>query len=721
MKHWILIAVLFLVFPHIVNAACSVEVNFGNGKVTTAELQEVSVRLWDSNIVLNGTIVPFGSLPSFTLNGSILNLNPLMEEYGLYNALVVVYDSDGCFAVQPIDIKVHAIPRITGATPNSASVEVPEGGTFSFSINVSDPDSEQIILTWFVDGVKAGSNTSFSFSPSYSMAGEHNVTVIAKDDAGYTSAKSWKTTVTNTNRRPILMLPLPEPQVYTESDTALFRLSRYFVDPDGEPLTFSVIYGDQRNSSVRTTQFKVQADADGKVSMLTTKWTGKFQMTFEAEDPYGARARSNTVITSINKYELGSGSNATAPATDNLCGDNVCSFKEDCSSCEEDCGLCGGGFFGCQPAWNCTVWSTCIIGKRQTRDCVDVSKCDVVSETPETSRICSLPASCFDGKMNGLESGVDCGGECDACPTCNDRIINQEETGIDCGGPCPSCASCSDEFKNGLESDIDCGGSCTSCLPGQNCDANTDCSSLVCRSGLCQVPSCQDGTRNQDEKGIDCEGSCEVPCPTCIDGIMNQNERGVDCGGFCSPCASCSDGIKNQGEKLTDCGGPCSACTIKNLPIGHWWIGILILLFVFSGWLFLRKGISMNSLLVVHKIMPMSKREHGAVGVSLRKALDRLAVLENDPQFFSGREPYHDFHAILEDCLTEIGGMSIHAPEWVSAVDALPYSGVFRAILKRYKKQIDEVQEAHDVIVPSMVVDLIKSAKDVLETLLREA
>lgn len=57
----------------------------------------------------------------------------------------------------------------------------------------------------------------------------------------------------------------------------------------------------------------------------------------------------------------------------------------------------------------------------------------------EGAALTSLP-TCFDGLMNGGESGIDCGGPCDkTCPNCVDGVINQGETGVDCGGPCPVC------------------------------------------------------------------------------------------------------------------------------------------------------------------------------------------------------------------------------------------------------------------------------------------
>ncbi|MTB51609.1 cohesin domain-containing protein [Lewinella sp. W8] len=53
-------------------------------------------------------------------------------------------------------------------------------------------------------------------------------------------------------------------------------------------------------------------------------------------------------------------------------------------------------------------------------------------------------ATCDDGIQNGDETGVDCGGSCDACPTCDDGIQNGDETGVDCGGSCMPCDMGSD-------------------------------------------------------------------------------------------------------------------------------------------------------------------------------------------------------------------------------------------------------------------------------------
>lgn len=156
-----------------------------------------------------------------------------------------------------------------------------------------------------------------------------------------------------------------------------------------------------------------------------------------------------------------------------------------------------------------TIWSCLLIGIMIT----------IVSCRPDPT--------CFDGKQNGGETGIDCGGVCDSI--------------------CPS-GSCFDGMQNGGEQGVDCGGSCVPCPT---------------------VASCFDGIQNQDETGVDCGGICPDACtgttPTCSDGIMNQDETGVDCGGAtCPACTggnpSCSDGMLNQDELAVDCGGVCPAC-----------------------------------------------------------------------------------------------------------------------------------------------------------------
>jgi hypothetical protein len=221
-------------------------------------------------------------------------------------------------------------------------------------------------------------------------------------------------------------------------------------------------------------------------------------------------------------------------------------------------------------------------------------------------------APCFNGVQDPGETAVDCGGG--ACAGCADAETCERDrdciSGVCSQGTCGK-ADCADGRRNGNESDVDCGGSCVAesrrCSLDQLCASGSDCDSGVCTGGSCRPATCGDLTKSADETGVDCGGPCEgcaagVACGkdkdckdqrciasicvtgSCTDSIKNQDETDIDCGGMCGPCgategcsvgtdcesgscidkrcaaATCSDGVKNQGESGPDCGGPCGAC-----------------------------------------------------------------------------------------------------------------------------------------------------------------
>ena len=216
-------------------------------------------------------------------------------------------------------------------------------------------------------------------------------------------------------------------------------------------------------------------------------------------------------------------------------------------------------------------------------------------------------ASCADGKKDGDESDVDCGGSCSkkcgalgACASSGDCGSDLQCT----KGVCAS-ANASNGTKDGDESDVDCGGSAAPpCDDGKTCSAAADCLDKICKSGTCAPPSPTDGVKNGAETGVDCGGPAAPACadtlgckvgsdctskictagacaaPSSMDGQKNGAETDVDCGGTGAPaCAdgkSCgagddctskvctggvcqvptgSDGVKNGDESDVDCGG----------------------------------------------------------------------------------------------------------------------------------------------------------------------
>ena len=216
---------------------------------------------------------------------------------------------------------------------------------------------------------------------------------------------------------------------------------------------------------------------------------------------------------------------------------------------------------------------------------------------------------CFNGKQDGSETDVDCGGSCVACelgktcklgsdcataictggvcvaPSCSDKAANGTETDVDCGGTCTtkcaagkvckvggdcqstSCvsgqcaATCTDKVADGAETDVDCGGTCAKCAVGGMCKLGTDCVDAVCgATKTCAANSCSDAVKNGLETDLNCGGGT---CPKCDAG--KGCSVAADCvSGKCAAnvcvTAACTDGIKNGTESDVDCGGTCGKC-----------------------------------------------------------------------------------------------------------------------------------------------------------------
>jgi hypothetical protein len=135
----------------------------------------------------------------------------------------------------------------------------------------------------------------------------------------------------------------------------------------------------------------------------------------------------------------------------------------------------------------------CELGKRcaASTDCANKNCVDGICQAP----------TCTDGVLNGGEEDIDCGGT-SACPRCENGKSCQ--SGTDCqSGMClqewdptsyASLAgvchdpSCSDGRLDGSEMGIDCGGNCPRCV-GDACSADADCASSNCVASQCATPS----------------------------------------------------------------------------------------------------------------------------------------------------------------------------------------------------------------------------------------
>ena len=145
--------------------------------------------------------------------------------------------------VEPVNDR----PEIISHQPVQATVILKEKEKKSFSVSVSDVDTENRDLTysWYLDGAKDAAITgpSYSYEPDYSQGGlEHKIRVDISD--GSTSiSEEWVLTVTDVNRMPEGSIKSPiNSSKFVKGAVVTFTAEGS--DPDGDRLNFTWRDGD---------------------------------------------------------------------------------------------------------------------------------------------------------------------------------------------------------------------------------------------------------------------------------------------------------------------------------------------------------------------------------------------------------------------------------------------------------------------------------------------
>ncbi|NOZ80571.1 MAG: hypothetical protein GXP63_02765 [DPANN group archaeon] len=401
---------------------------FTSGKPCPANICDAPAYNGNVNSSGNVTVIVAHFTDYYVLDSAYIDLSDTTDTYTRYNVQNVTFYADYHYGNETDITDGSCVERLYG--PHDIVIEKnmtydPNASAFTYTTIIPRPGT----YLW---------NVTCNRSDYYSISAIDNVTI--------------------TNRRPVLIHTLPN-ETWPEDTVLTGRdLDNYFMDPDGDNLTYN---------STLVANIGVQIDATTHVVTLTPEkdFNGNRNIIYSAVDPSGDSAPTNLIYLTVQAVD--------EPEPTQGAGGGAGGGSVPHSRCEE--------------YWVCQDWTDCFPSGSKSRSCVDLTDCQTDVNKPPTQKNCTYIPTCYDHIKNGRETGVDCGGHCGPCPTCEDGIQNQEETGIDCGGPCPDiCPSCTDGIQNQEETGIDCGGPCQAC------------------------PTCEDGIQNQEETGIDCGGPCQA-------------------------------------------------------------------------------------------------------------------------------------------------------------------------------------------------------------------
>ncbi|WP_182866130.1 putative Ig domain-containing protein [Rhodopirellula sp. JC639] len=248
---------------------------------------------------------------------------PGLEQIGSHLVEISVMDDQGASSIMQYEIVVEN--RILNLMPTITSTPVFEaivGRPYQYQIEASDP--EDGVLTYAVINGPPGMTMSDPLTGLLEWPEptgvNPSVRVVVEDDFGNTFTQSYRIRVRGDNRAPELLNQPPNSAV---PDTP-YRFFLQAIDPDGDPLRYSVIEGppgleiDPQSGEVNW----LPADRDLGANLVRLQVSDPFEATSLAFDiQVGADVTLPTAFITLpspGPVDLGSALNAIVTASDNV-------------------------------------------------------------------------------------------------------------------------------------------------------------------------------------------------------------------------------------------------------------------------------------------------------------------------------------------------------------------------------------------------------------------
>jgi|GEM_PF-3162652 len=126
-------------------------------------------------------------------------------------------------------------------TINIPDQTVDEGKVLQFDLKQYSKDENINSLVFkIVSGIGQITGSDYKYSPTFEDSGIKEVKIRVTNSKGASAENSFRITVNNINRSPVLEIP---DQTMSEGETLTLNLNDYANDPDGDTLSFSLVSG----------------------------------------------------------------------------------------------------------------------------------------------------------------------------------------------------------------------------------------------------------------------------------------------------------------------------------------------------------------------------------------------------------------------------------------------------------------------------------------------
>jgi uncharacterized repeat protein (TIGR02543 family) len=231
----------------------------------------------DAKIYINGVQVPVTVTDPETVLGRIRasttpleigrrndktnsNFNGLIDDVKIYFKVLPESQIVKHY-IESKDVHVNTAPIILSYSPENLQPQVVAGGTLQFTHTSIDPERDPLTYTWLLDGTVKANTQSWTYQPTNSEVGFHNVTLVVSD--GLLNAKiEWNVTVLENNPPTITAYaPTIDYPCINQGNRQTFTVTAS--DPDGDPITYEWYLNNNQVSTTDTYAFDATSGTSG--------------------------------------------------------------------------------------------------------------------------------------------------------------------------------------------------------------------------------------------------------------------------------------------------------------------------------------------------------------------------------------------------------------------------------------------------------------------------